>query len=97
MKSEICEAINNWNLIEFYYDGYPRVVEPHTFGVSSKGNDILSAYQVGGGSKQGKVEDWRLFTIDKISSLSVLKETFTDARNGYRKGDSRMVQIYCEL
>ncbi len=48
MKQTIIDAIKGRNLLEFSYDGHQRVVEPHTFGVSTKGNDSLSAYQVEG-------------------------------------------------
>ena len=36
MNQEIIEAIENKNLVEFYYDGELRVVEPHCYGLSKK-------------------------------------------------------------
>ena len=97
MNNEIVEAIENYNLLEFQYDGHYRVVEPHTYGVSTKGNDTLSAYQVEGTSDRGNVPDWKQFTISKIVGLKKLDENFSGTRDGYTKGDSRMSEIYAEL
>jgi len=97
MITTICNAIKQRELIEFYYDGFYRKVEPHTLGVSKKGNDLLAAYQVEGGSKEGKVPEWKQFNLEKIERLNVLAESFTNPRSGYTKDDSRMVKIYCEL
>ena len=97
MNTKICNAISDKQLLEFYYDGHFRKVEPHTFGISKRGNDLLAAYQVSGGSKEGRVPDWKQFNLNKIEGLKVLEETFTSPRTGYVKGDSRMIKIYCEL
>ncbi|MFW0715091.1 hypothetical protein [Pedobacter sp. N23S346] len=97
MKQTIIDAIDIRNLLEFHYDGHYRLVEPYTFGVSTKGNDTLSAYQVGGTSDKGNVPDWKLFTVSKIIALKKSDETFLGTRKGYTKGDSRMTKIYKEL
>lgn len=97
MNSQICDAIRNKQVLEFSYNGHFRKVESHTLGVSKRGNDLLAAYQVSGGSKEGKVPDWKQFNLDKIKGLNVLDETFINPRSGYVKGDSRMTKIYCEL
>ena len=97
MKKEIIEAIENRNLLQFYYDDNLRIVEPHTFGVSKKGNDVLSAYQTSGTSNKGDVPDWKLFTLSKIQSLKTLEKGFEGEREGYTTGDSRMIEIYTEL
>ncbi len=97
MKQTIIDAIDSRNLLEFHYDGHYRLVEPHTFGVSTKGNDTLSAYQVEGTSDKGIIPDWKQFTISKIVGIKKSDETFTGTRKGYTKKDSRMSKIYAEL
>lgn len=97
MKNEICNAIKNKKLLEFNYDGCYRLIEPHTFGVSSKGKDTLAAYQIDGTSLHGEVPDWKQFTISKIVDMIVLTKTFEKPRPGYKRGDSRMNSIYCEI
>jgi predicted DNA-binding transcriptional regulator YafY len=97
MNNIIIEAIENRKLLEFCYKDHYRLVEPHTFGVSSKGNENLSVFQIDGTSERNNVPDWGLFTIDKIVDLKVLNETFEGTRPKYTKGDSRMIEIYKEL
>lgn len=97
MNDIIIEAIENRKLLEFFYNDHHRVVEPHTFGVSKKGNENLSAFQIDGTSERNNVPDWGLFTIDKIVNLKIRNETFDGARPKYSKGDSRMIEIYKEL
>ncbi len=95
--TDICPAINNLQLISFTYDGYSRVVEPHTFGEDKKGHSFLRAYQVRGGSKSGQVPDWRFFHRDEMYGVSVLQETFAGPRSGYKRGDEAFDTIFCQL
>ena len=41
MNQEIIEAIENKNLIEFNYHGESRIVVPHCYGLSTKGNEVF--------------------------------------------------------
>ena len=95
--NDICEAISDLHLISFTYDGYYRVVEPHTYGVDTKGQPALRAYQVQGDGKSGPLSDWRLFRRDKMHGVTVLQKTFAGPRDGYRKGDPFFSTILCEL
>ena len=96
MDSQICDAINNRNLLEFYYDGGARIVEPHCYGITKSGNEALRAYQVGGYSSSGSM-GWKMFELSKSRNLKVLDENFSSPRQGYKKGDKSMRKIYCEL
>jgi len=96
MDSQICDAINNCNLLEFYYDGGARIVEPHCYGITKSGNEALRAYQVGGYSSSGSM-GWKMFELSKSRNLKVLDENFSGPRQGYKKGDKNMRKIYCEL
>ncbi len=97
MNDIIIEAIESRKLLEFYYKNHHRIVEPHTFGISSKGNENLSAFQIDGTSERNNVPDWGLFTIDKIVDLKILNESFVGTRPKYTKKDIRMIEIYKEL
>lgn len=97
MNDIIIEAIESRKLLDFYYKNHHRIVEPHTFGISSKRNESLSAFQIDGTSERNNVPDWGLFTIDKIVDLKILNESFVGTRPKYTKKDSRMIEIYKEL
>lgn len=64
----IRNAIANRELIEFIYRGYPRVAEPHAYGIRDGKRQIV-IFQVGGLSSAGTIQDWRRISLDEISGL----------------------------
>jgi hypothetical protein len=96
MISIICEAISHRRVIQFYYDGELRIVEPHCHGITTAGNQGLRAYQIGGYSSSNKY-GWKMYDLGKSNNIVITPNSFPRARNGYKKGDSGMMQIYCEL
>lgn len=90
------EAIKHRNVLLFDYNGKQRVVEPHAYGVSRKGELILRAFQIAGDSDSDQV-GWKLFNVGGISNLDVSSETFNRPRDGYRTGDSAMTSVLAEL
>jgi predicted DNA-binding transcriptional regulator YafY len=90
-------AIQNKQLLSFTYDGYSRTVEPHTYGVDTKGHRALRAYQVGGGSDSGEFIGWKIFHVDEIRSLAALPAQFAGPRQGYKRGDKAFTSIQSQL
>ena len=97
MQSLICEAINSRHCVEFGYDDHHRVVEPHVFGESRAGNQLLRGYQVAGGSVSQDEPPWRLFSADKMIGLQTSERTFQGTRPLYNPDDPAMETIYCHL
>ena len=93
----VCTAINNKRLLRIWYDPGERLIEPHTHGDSNDDNSLLRAYQVSGASKSGEPTDWKMFRLDRADSIVLTDETFPGPRPGYRRGDSAMARIHCEL
>ncbi len=96
MNEEIIKAIENKNLIEFLYDGESRIVEPHCYGVTTKGNEAIRAFQVSGYSSSGKM-GWKMYDLSKAEDITILEKHFSTPRHGYKKGDKGMDEIFCEL
>jgi len=97
MKTLINEAIRNKNILKFNYQGFYRVVEPHTFGIFSNGNELLIAYQIDGESKSRKPPFWGNFQINEIEDLTISEDSFSEPRDGYKKRDKRFKLIFSEL
>jgi predicted DNA-binding transcriptional regulator YafY len=97
MNSLISKAIQEMKLLEFYYDGFYRKVEPHTYGISKSGNEMLIAFQIRGGSKEGSFHNWKQFKVDKMERINILDQTFEKPRPDYIKGDKKIKLIFCEL
>lgn len=93
----IKSAIQNKSLLGFTYDGFSRVVEPHTYGVDSKGHSAMRAYQVRGGSESGDYVGWKMFHTSEMRQVSVLPEHFINPRPKYKRGDSAFVTIHAQL
>jgi hypothetical protein len=93
----ICEAISSHRCLEFTYDGLHRVVEPHVYGETKKGNELIRAYQVAGGSVSGKEPPWRLFSVDEMIGLKASERKFQGTRPLYNPDDPAMADIFCCL
>lgn len=96
MKAQIIDAIENLNVLEFYYNGELRVVEPHCYGVTAAGNEGLRAYQIDGYSSSGSFT-WKMYDLGKANNISVNGKIFNGPRPGYRRGDKGMLTIYAEI
>lgn len=93
----IAAAIQGRNLLSFLYDGYSRTVEPHTYGVDTKGHMAVRAYQVGGGSESGEYVGWKLFHVTEMLGVTVQTQTFAGPRPGYKRGDKAFAKIRAQL
>ncbi|MDB5011924.1 MAG: hypothetical protein JWQ25_126 [Daejeonella sp.] len=82
MKTIITNAIKGKHLIQFEYDGDIRIVEPHCFGETKKGNAVFRGFQTDGNSSTGNL-GWKMFDLSKVSSLESSKNVFTSPRPGY--------------
>jgi hypothetical protein len=96
MKQIIVDAINNLQVLMFNYSGIPRVVEPHTIGLSRTGKLVLRCFQTHGGHITPGHE-WDLCDVDKISNLTVTGGNFYGPRSGYKRGDRHMLSIFAQL
>ena len=97
MNPIICQAIQERRLLRVNYTVGMRTVEPHAYGESASGNELLRAFQIAG-PHADPGHDWDLFRVDRITSIDILTETFPGPRPGYRRGDSAMKGgIFCEL
>lgn len=98
MKNSIKAAIDERRLIHLDYDPGLRLIEPHAYGLSSQGNELLRAFQVSGASASGEHHHWKLFRVDRISSMTVLEEKFDGPRPDYRQNDRAMPgRIFAQL
>lgn len=97
IKKALKEAIGQGLIVEFYYYGGIRRVEPYSYGIHKvTGNEVLSAYQVDGFSKSKNTLRWRLYLINKIKDFRVCDEKFDlSNRPRYAPNDSRMSIVYC--
>ena len=97
MNDVICKAIENKQLLRFKYHFHLRLVEPHTYGIDTRGHLALRAYQTEGVSDHGRVPDWKLFLESDIENLHLMPDTFENARPKYKRGDKAFSRIFAQL
>lgn len=79
MEETLIRAITEKKLIEFHYQGKPRIAEPHIYGITNGIRQLLG-YQVNGYSSRGNLPDWRRFDLHEIVGLRVIEELFPGRR-----------------
>jgi hypothetical protein len=95
MNSQIINAIKQKRVIELIYDGEIRIVEPHCYGLTTKGNEAIRAFQIDGYSSSG-IMGWKMYDLSKADNIQIHAEIFA-VRAGYKRGDKGMSRIFCEL
>ncbi len=80
----IKSAIQDRQRLQFIYKGHIRIIEPHAYGATKKGSDVLHAYQVavGHSSTHGQ-NSWHLFTVSKMQNVILHNTCFENAAPGY--------------
>jgi hypothetical protein len=96
MNEMICRAIREQRLLEVQYGGHTRMVAPHVYGIDTSGEEMLSCYQIWGGSEGGEAAGWKSFKVQAIDSLKPTTRRF-GARPEYRHGDPAMKEIFCQV
>ncbi|MDD4544545.1 MAG: hypothetical protein PHP27_01800 [Bacteroidales bacterium] len=95
-NSLIIQAIENKNIIQFYYKDDLRKVEPHCYGITRAGNEGLRAFEIESDSSSG-TNRMKMYDLGKAIKIEVLEDTFMKPRPDYKKGDKGMSEIFVEL
>jgi hypothetical protein len=90
-------AIREKRALSLQYNGYLRMIEPHTYGEIKDGVQLLRAYQTSGGSESGERQGWKLFDLSKAYSVTASQHPFVAPRSGYARNDKAMARIFAEL
>jgi hypothetical protein len=97
-EKTIIDALRNCKVLEFSYNGQPRIVEPQSYGFSKKTNQlVMRGYQRAGGSVSGYTRGLRLFDVAKISNPRHTGERFVKAQPEHNPKDSAMSKVIISL
>jgi hypothetical protein len=84
-------------VVHLRYDWGHRVVEPHVYGLTREGHELLRAFQVGGHSESGRPFGWKLFRVDEIENVHLPGKRFKAPRRGYKRVDPAISRIFAQL
>src|ERR1043166_1024017 len=90
-------AIQRREVSRFFYEGYERIVEPQTYGMSFKDRYVLRALQTGRARDSGQTQIAKLFDVAKISKLETTGEHFEEALPSHNPQDSAMKVVFATL
>ena len=85
MENRIIASMKYRRVLEFYYEGKPRTVNPHALLRKSPGNLVLHGWQTAGASKTRTPPCWGNFNLDKIVGLEITEEAFLGAEPGFNR------------
>lgn len=97
MNQALIDAIQDRQVICFYYENLLREVEPHIYGRNAKGEDILWGFQTAGQSKSGRVPCWRQFEVAHIQHLYLAGRVFPGPRPGFPDQAPELDPVYARL
>jgi hypothetical protein len=97
MDSDICTAIRSRKILEVYYDGGYRNLEPYCYGLGISGNDLLRAYQLGEPHEPNRKIGWKLFKVEDFALIALTNNHFEARRTEYNPKDCAMKEIYCAV
>jgi hypothetical protein len=92
----IISAIKERAVLEYWYDGFKRLIEPQCYGLSYADHEVLRGYQIGGGSNSRR-ESPKLFEVEKMKKLRKTEQHFAGPHEPYNPDDSAMKVIYACL
>ncbi|WP_077001615.1 hypothetical protein [Variovorax sp. KK3] len=88
----VVQAIQERRRLRLTYHGRTRLAEPQCYGIGHRGTELLRVHQLQGGSQREP-----LFNLAEISDLVMLDEVFTAPGPHYKRDDSAMKIIFCQL
>jgi hypothetical protein len=92
----IYEAVEHRHLIQVYYRGYFRIVEPHVYGCDMRKQDVLKVYQLAGCNELGRHVGWKWFAVSRMDAVTVLSTSFSATRSEDGLRPKALQRIYCE-
>jgi hypothetical protein len=91
------EALQRGKRLELLYDGFRRIVEVHTIGETTAGNEAMTVYQVRGGSTSDERVGWKRMRLDEATGASITDEESLAPRPGYQRDDRGYRTIYSQV
>jgi hypothetical protein len=86
----IVVAIEHNQCLRIVYEPGERVIEPHALGRGTDAQLLLRAYQIDGATASGESMGWKLFRLDKVSSIEPDGSPSTAPRPDYKRNDRAM-------
>lgn len=91
-----CEALSSGRCLSITYDGHSRLVEVHAVGTTKDGKPVMRVWQIHS-TEPGFTPQFRLFRLDRAWTYATTDEPSQAPRRGYKRGDSHIAVIRCQI
>lgn len=95
-EAALALAVAAGHPVSFNYDGKLRIVEVHAVGLNSKGEPVFRGYQTGGEASR-PLPTWTLFSLNKVSGLSLGLTPSRAPREGYAMNDKQIATMLAQI
>jgi len=96
MNGLIAAAIEQRRLLKLAYSAGSRIVEPHVYGRSGDGRELLRCYQLAGESASRERAGWKLLRAADIAVVEVLDIQFL-LRAGYNPDAPTICEVLARV
>lgn len=96
MNPLIIDAIHKRHLLSLWWQGGLRTVQPHAYGINTRGNEMLRCWQVSGYSRSNKVPGWKPILVGGVHSITLLDDNF-EQHAEYKKNDRHLITIFAQV
>ncbi|HET9445898.1 MAG TPA: hypothetical protein VFO35_06550 [Steroidobacteraceae bacterium] len=95
MQDLICQAIREKRLLELQHEGQALRVAPHIYGIDAAGEEMLTCYQVWGGT-DGEPAGWLSLRLAAISQLKLTSKRFAP-RPEHQRSEGAIARVFCQV
>lgn len=99
MKADpvIIHAIQNKLLLQISYRNNLIIVEPHAYGLDSRGRASLLCYNVPDDSPPTTHGGWKLLNLADVATVTDICSIFKGPRHGYKRNDMAIIGAFIQL
>lgn len=97
-RGTLWASIQARRIVEFYYHGGYRIVEPYALGITRRGhadNESLFCYQRSGFGDINDSKGWKLYRISEMEDIKVSREQFSGDRPDYYPENINIIEMFC--
>jgi hypothetical protein len=96
MIQALCTAISIRHLLAYSTEeGSTHLVEPHAYGVTEAGYDVVLCWRCGSAGYDSG--GWELVPTNEMRDLRIVDDWFDTPRLGYSRNDKRLSSIHSQL
>jgi predicted DNA-binding transcriptional regulator YafY len=92
-SDQLALAIEKRLVVQLWYRGAKRTVDPHVLGTDHQGHELLSAWQAYVENGAERDIGWRSFRVDEIEKVNVTLDPMLHTAPGYKPPGASFAKV----